>query len=125
MQKRPGIVNMYMSLQKDTYIGGGSEGGRGAGIPRHSCRLAGCRCPVLWVRVAISTAETWGWNNKGQRGDERGLLFTALLPSLKDSMSLTSQATVDIAILGTGLFHLQNKVDLLCYFVPRFFAECR
>lgn len=40
-------------------------------------------------------------------------------------MSLTSQVTVDIASLGNGLFHPLNKVDLLCYFVPRFLAECR
>lgn len=55
---------------------------------------------------------------------EQQLLSIALSQSLKDIMSLTTQAIIDIAILGTGLFHPQNKVDP-CYFVPRFFAECR
>lgn len=101
----------------------GSRGGKGAGIPYHVCKLAGCWYPVLQVRVGISTGKIQGCNNKVVERDEPGLLFTALSSYLKDSVSLTSQAAVDIAILGTGLFPPPNKVDLLCYFVPRFFAE--
>lgn len=50
---------------------------------------------------------------------EQKLLSIVLSQSLKDITSLTTQAIIDIAILGSGLFHP------LCYFVPRFFAECR
>lgn len=92
---------------------------------QESLTTSGCWCAMFYARGTISTGKMWGWNNKVAERDEKGLLSTALPPFLKDVMSLTIQETTDTAILGTGLFHPQNKVDLLCYFVPGFFAECR